>query len=200
MPQENRDETTARATARTVVRTRIALLCCALAVAASLLGCGNDGGRPKDDGNAASAASPSDEDPTTGSVGLALDIGDAHFDAFSYSIVGGQQFQKTGTIDVSNSTQLSAIIDGIPFGAGYSITLSATSSAPVSTCSGSASFAITDAMVTPVPVHIRCRQGATEGQPVPVPGTTTAILSLALLSLGTLLQRTRGPRSAADRR
>ena len=48
-------------------------------------------------------------------------------------------FSKTGNVDVSGSTTVSTLVGGIPAGAGYAITLSATTDGTTS-CAGSATF------------------------------------------------------------
>ncbi|HMJ09926.1 MAG TPA: hypothetical protein VK524_00905 [Polyangiaceae bacterium] len=107
------------------------------------------------------------------------------FDAFSYAIAGAN-FSKSGSIDVSSSNTVSALIHGIPVGSGYTITLSGTSAAPKqATCSGSATFAISADAVTNVPVVVSCRLLAAPA-PVPIPPVAVAALGLLLLGSGAL--------------
>jgi hypothetical protein len=164
------------------------LLAAALAFAA---GCG-DGGLAApgevDPGGQAPATNPTE---TSGSLSFALTLQDGiEFDAFSYAITG-PSFSKSGQIDVSNSTTVSALIDGIPPGSGYSITLMGTSAPPNrATCSGSATFAVAAGVVTEVPVAISCRLDE-QAAPVPVPPLAPVALGFILLAIGTASARRR---------
>ena len=130
---------------------------------------------------------------TSGSVSLALDVGDAHLSSVAYAIVG-TEFHHTGTLDVSNATRISAVIGGIPFGTDYVVTLTAASTEPVPmTCDGSAAFQVPNDVPVNVPVHVTCTQqkvmaGTT---PAPIPHGAGALLGLALLGLGLAFQRRR---------
>src|SRR6185503_17321239 len=106
------------------------------------------------------AAAPSLSDdsaigtPTTapegdvGSLSLALQLQGNVFDKFSY-VVTGPGFAKSGSIDVSKSNTVSVLIDSIPVGTGYSVTLGGKSAPPAEgQCSGSASFDIAAREVT----------------------------------------------------
>src|SRR4051812_47189293 len=76
----------------------------------------------------------------TGTIGLELQAGGLQLNAVQYVIVGNG-FTKSGSIGVTDSTKISAVIGGIPAGNGYTITLSAVdASNAATTCSGSASF------------------------------------------------------------
>ena len=89
------------------------------------------------------ASAPAAESNAVGSIELGLALGDSNIRAVSYSIIGNQ-FQTTGVIDVSRSTQIASEIGGIPFGTNYVVTLTAASADGTSTtCSGSASFDVT---------------------------------------------------------
>jgi hypothetical protein len=89
----------------------------------------------------------------------------------SYTIVGPNAFSKTGSIDLSSATALSATIGGIPAGNGYSISLSATATDGTTTCAGSATFNVSARTTTTVTVALDCHQAATTGS-VSVNGTT----------------------------
>src|SRR4051794_11213195 len=68
---------------------------------------------------------PVSEPENSGTLGLALQLtGGVTLNTVSYAITGNG-VNKTGSIDVRNSTTISATIGGIPAGAGYTITLSA---------------------------------------------------------------------------
>src|SRR5690349_11117659 len=73
----------------------------------------------------------------SGKLDLALTLADGTtIDSVDYTITGPGSFTKTGSIDVANSTTVSALISPIPAGAGYTITLSTTANESAS-CSGS---------------------------------------------------------------
>src|SRR5262245_13038378 len=84
----------------------------------SLAACGEDKSGAPAPGSEASA----------GSVDLALQLPDGDIiNSASYTITGPNGFAKTGTINLSQSNTLTAVIGGLPVGTGYSITISATS-------------------------------------------------------------------------
>src|SRR6185369_12950769 len=63
----------------------------------------------------------------TGSVGLQLQLAfGMTLNTVSYTITGPAGFTRAGTVDVSNSSTLSVVIGGIPFGTGYQISLHGT--------------------------------------------------------------------------
>ncbi len=98
-----------------------------------------------------------------GDVTLDLQVGGATITSASYTIIGQAGFSKTGSIDVSQSTKISANIAGLPAGAGYSITLNANASDASLTCSGSASFSVTAHQTTPVTVALTCKETSKTG-------------------------------------
>ena len=96
---------------------------------------------------------------------------------------------------MSESTTVTALIAGIPAGAGYSITLMGTSVAPLrATCSGSATFAVAEGATTNVPVSVACHV-VDPRQPAPVPITPFApvALGVVLITLGALSAARRRP-------
>jgi len=84
-------------------------------------------------------------------------------DSVSYTITGPAGFTKTGTIDVSHSATVSATISGLPAGAGYSISLSATSTSGQVACAGSATFNIVAHATASVSVHLICHEAPHTG-------------------------------------
>jgi len=107
-------------------------------------GCANSGDEP--------AASPE-----TGSIGLQLDIAfGVTLTDVSYTITGPNAFSRTGSINVANSSTLSAVIGGLPLGAGYQISLRGTSTDGLAECAGSAAFDVDSATTKTVPVHLTC--------------------------------------------
>ena len=171
-----------------MIAQRTWLLAAALAFT---VGCGDGGLASPGEVDPAARAPAAEPTETSGSLSFALTLQDGiEFDAFSYAITG-PNFSNSGQIDVSNSTTVSALIDGIPPGPGYSITLMGTSAPPNrATCSGSATFAVAAGAVTEVPVAISCR---VDEQPaaVPVPPLAPVALGFILLAIGTASARRR---------
>jgi len=130
---------------------------------AGVLGCSS---------NDSSTTTASPSDGKTGEVGLSLDVGGGVIiNSVSYTIIGPNAFTKTGNIDLSAATAFSATIGGIPAGAGYSISLSATAADGTTTCAGSATFNVTARATTTVTVSLDCHQTPTTGS-VSVNGKT----------------------------
>jgi hypothetical protein len=136
-----------------------------------------------------------------GSLALDLSLPDsAKFATFSYTIAG-TGFSRTGTVDVSNSSGVSVLVDAVPFGSGYTATLTGSStSSPEVDCAGEATFDVTSAMVTTVPVHVLCHEQAAPPPPppppaqaVPIPTGANAALGLLMMAAGCLLIRRPGP-------
>src|SRR6185369_8371865 len=93
----------------------------------------------------------------TGSVGLQLQLAfGMTLNTVSYTITGPAGFTRAGTVDVSNSSTLSVVIGGIPFGTGYQISLHGTTTDGQAVCAGSATFDVSSAGTTTVPVHLTC--------------------------------------------
>jgi hypothetical protein len=117
--------------------------------AASLVGCSSqdlDGPHGSESGAA-------------GTIGLALQAAPGFvLNVVSYTITGPSGFVKTGTIDVSNSTKVSALIGSLPAGKGFSVTLSGDAVGGVGSCIGSASFDIVARQTTPVTVRLTCHE------------------------------------------
>lgn len=106
--------------------------------------------------------SPTEEAGAT--INLALQIpGGQTVNSASYTITGPAGFSKTGTIDVSAATKLTATIGGLPAGSGYSITVSANSAAGGVTCSGSAAFSVVANQTTAISVPMTCHEPARTG-------------------------------------
>jgi hypothetical protein len=82
--------------------------------------------------------------------------------SFAYSITGPST--HSGTINVTSSTTVSAVIGGIAAGSGYSLTLTGTSVDGQTSCAGaSTSFNVAVAATTLVSVAIDCHGAATTG-------------------------------------
>jgi len=110
------------------------------------------------------AMAPVESGDSTGEVGVALQLpGGATIQSASYSITGPMGFSKTGTINVSDATKLTALISGIPAGAGYQITLTATTSDAVASCTGSATFDVMAGKIASAMVAMTCHEESRPG-------------------------------------
>jgi hypothetical protein len=83
----------------------------------------------------------------------------------SYLIVDASgQVVRTGVIDVTNSTKVSAVVAGVPSGSGYTVQLAATSTDGTAHCTGkSAPFDVSANATTSVTVLLECRIGVDAG-------------------------------------
>lgn len=188
----------------------------ALLFSACVLGCG-DGDSPSMVLASAPAASSSATPPEPvaeqfGSLSFALQTEEGRFRKFSYAITG-PSFSKSGAVDVSKSNTVSALIDGIPVGTDYSVSLSGSSVVPASLrCSGSAPFSISAGETTNVALSVACHTIDDTGEPeepqepeeppreptaAPLPMWTPALLGFALLGFGVVRARRRAQSSCA---
>lgn len=125
----------------------------ALGAAFSLTGCGDD-----------PTSSPESASEDAGEVSLALSLSSgASLNSVSYTVTGPGGFAQSGSLDVSHSSKITGVIGGLPAGAGYSVSLSATSTDASVTCNGSATFSVTAKQTTPVTVAMACREKAKTG-------------------------------------
>jgi len=98
------------------------------------------------------------------SIGLKLVVGGGvTLNGVTYSITGPGGFTKSGSIDLSNTSQLSAQIGGIPAGQGYTISLTGTATDGSTTCGGSAAFDVAAHASTTVKVTLDCHQAPHTG-------------------------------------
>jgi phospholipase C len=153
---------------RTASKSLVLLMSTVAVVAAG--GCSSDGPQ-----------SSSSREDGTGSIGLSLLVGGSALDTLSYTIVGPAGFMKTGTIDVSSSTTVSATIGGIPAGNGFTITLTGTTTDGTTKCSGSAKFNVTAGTTTTVKLTLDCHQASKTGG-INVNGTVNICPNLQSLS------------------
>ena len=91
-------------------------------------------------------------------------------DTVSYAIAGPGGFARAGDVDVSRSQTISFTVGGIPAGEGYSVSITGTASDRTTSCSGSATFAVTPRMTTALSVKIQCREQPRTGS-VQINGT-----------------------------
>lgn len=121
----------------------------ALVAGGSIVGCAHDSG-----------AHAGTEVQQLGSLGISLEAAPGiTINAVTYAITGNG-FSKTGTIDTSGAPTISAQVGGLPAGAGYTITLTATSAQGSTTFTGSAVFDVTAGGTASVTVRLR---GTTTG-------------------------------------
>jgi hypothetical protein len=120
-----------------------------------------------------------------GSVTFELTIGGVfQFDQVSYDI-SGNGFHEAADLNVADSTAVSAVVSGIPSGAGYTVKLTAQDTAHrLTPCTGMSTFDVTSSATVPVPVHLTCRALSQVVASVPVPRSATVALALVLLALG----------------
>jgi hypothetical protein len=103
-------------------------------------------------------------DSSTGTLQFALQLGNGStVSSASYVITGPGGFTKAASINLANSSTLSALIGGIPAGMGYSITITAISTDGATSCGGSASFNVTAGATTTVTVHLSCHEAPSTG-------------------------------------
>ncbi|HEX5273368.1 MAG TPA: alkaline phosphatase family protein, partial [Gemmataceae bacterium] len=95
--------------------------------------------------------------PDTGNVDIGLVVGvGVTLNSVTYTITGPAGFSRTGSIDVSQSSTISAIISGLPFGTGYQISIKGTTTDGLGVCMGSATFDISSTATINVPVNVSC--------------------------------------------
>jgi hypothetical protein len=99
-----------------------------------------------------------------GSVSVALQLANGSvLNSVAYSITGPSSFLKTGTIDVSSSSAISAIVSPIPAGVGYTVTLTGNTTDGAASCAGSGNFDVVAHQVATVAVHMICQQPPRNG-------------------------------------
>jgi hypothetical protein len=99
---------------------------------------------------------------SNGAIALAISGTSLTIGSVSYTIAR-PGFQRTGTIDVSASATVSALIGNLPAASGYGIVLGATASDGVTACSGTTTFAVAAGTTTAVSVALDCHTPATAG-------------------------------------
>jgi hypothetical protein len=107
--------------------------------------------------------SPAAGESGSGSVQIALQVGGATVNTVTYTISGPASFSQNGTIDVSHSSTLSAVLGPFAAGGPYTITLSGASTDNSETCAGSATFSVTAGQTIPVTVPVSCHQASHTG-------------------------------------
>ena|GEM_PF-1569300 len=142
-----------------MIRTeQLTILAVGFAGLLSVVGCASNGG----DGSSRDGASNSEGQP--GSAQLALQLANATtLASASYTLVGPRGYAKSGSIDVSKSSTISATIGGLPAGDGYSITISAISTDGSTTCGGGGTFNVLAGQTARVTVALTCKEPTKTG-------------------------------------
>jgi hypothetical protein len=105
-----------------------------------------------------------------GSVQIALVAGGATINTVNYTITGPSSFSQSGSIDVSHSSTISAILGPFAAGGPYAITLTGASTDGSETCAGSGTFNIVAGQTASVSVPLTCHQAPRTGS-ISVNGT-----------------------------
>jgi hypothetical protein len=134
---------------------------------------------------ACDAPSRSGGDDDTGTIGLALQVAPGvTINTLSWSVTNATSgFAQSGTVNVQNSNTIRFQLGGIPAGAGYAITLNATSTNGAFTCSGSATFSVVAGMTAAVPLTLTCVANGNGSGSVVVSGSTAVCATITSLSV-----------------
>jgi hypothetical protein len=158
-----------------------------LAFALAVTACSSDNRAAPSSDPALGAPAP--QPNNVGSLDLALDLAPGiRLDSIDYDL-SGAVFSKQGTLDVSHSSTVSAVIGGVPFATGYVLTLhGATVGTPELSCTGKTNVDVTGPGLVPVNVHLLCMTAA-HASPVPVPAPAVAAFGILLLGAGSWMVR-----------
>src|SRR5579859_6393652 len=104
---------------------------------------------------------PADDNGGSLAATLQIDPGET-VGSFSYAITGPGGFSRSGLVDVSHSATLSVLVSGIPAGAGFTITVAASTDGGT-TCGGSATFDVSAGKTTAVSLHVLCHEAVRTG-------------------------------------
>jgi phospholipase C len=119
---------------------------------------------------------PSNHGEQTGAVGMQLTLpGGEQINVVNWTITGPNNAAtvvQSGSVNVQNSQSISFLVGGIPPGTNYNVTLSATSTDGMVTCSGSAQFSTSARTTTNVAVQLQCSGPVSEAGSVQVNGIT----------------------------
>ncbi|MEI9948829.1 MAG: hypothetical protein WDO74_07550 [Pseudomonadota bacterium] len=122
----------------------------------AIVGCG--------DQNSGTNGPASASEESSGEVNLDLQLANGStINSATYAIVGPGGFSKTGSIDLSAATKLTATIGGLPVGTGYSITINATTTDNSATCGGSSTFSVQAHASVTVNVALTCHEAPRTG-------------------------------------
>ncbi|HEY3594505.1 MAG TPA: hypothetical protein VGL13_11545, partial [Polyangiaceae bacterium] len=131
---------------------KMTILALGLCGFATIAGCGDQG-----------AHSQANES-STGTASFDLNLADGRsIQSASYTITGPNGFTKSGTLGLSASTTLSAVIGGLPAGTGFHITLTASTTDSSATCNGSATFDVQAGKTVAVTIAVTCHEAPRTG-------------------------------------
>jgi hypothetical protein len=144
-----------------------------------------------DQPTAATGPSPGgNSGPVMGAIDVALAVPPSFQVATVNYKLTNTGYTKSGSLDVSQTQTISAVLGGIPAGAGYTLALTASDTAQKFTgCAGSSPVTVVGGAITPVSVAVDCHlpQAALTTSPaVPVPMPAVVLLAVGLVAAGLL--------------
>ena len=121
----------------------------------------------------------------TGNVGMELQLAPGvTVNSVSWSITNATTgFSRSGTVNVQNSNVVKFQVGGLPSGAGYTITLNATSVDGTISCSDSASFSVVPGATSGVNVTLVCTGATPDAGTIVVNGATQICANINSLSV-----------------
>ena len=130
-------------------------------------------------------ADPRPSSGDTGTIGLQLQVAPGvTINTVSWSITNATSgFSKTGTVNEQFSNTIAFQVGGLPAGAGYVISLTATSVDGTFSCAGSASFSVVAGMTTPVGIVLACNAAGNNSGTVVINGSTVVCASITSISV-----------------
>ncbi len=122
-----------------------------------------------------STTPPASTNQNTGSIGFELTLpGGENIAVVDWAIAGpsgAATVIRSGMVNVQATLAAKFLVDDIPAGSGYAVTLSATSTDDTITCSGAAPFSVTAHASTLVAVQMACAAVGTAGHGTSVSGS-----------------------------
>ena len=119
-----------------------------------------------------------------GTIGFALQVAPGvTINTISWNIANAATgFSRSGTVNVQNSNTIRFQVGGLPPGAGYTISLTASTVGGAFSCAGSAGFAVAAGMTNPVALALTCVANGNDAGTVIVSGTTAVCATITELS------------------
>jgi hypothetical protein len=94
----------------------------------------------------------------TGSVGLALQLAPGvNVSSATYSVSGPNGYTTSGTVAVGSNSNVPVVLNGLPAGNGYILSVSAVASDGLTMCTGTSSFDVQENQTSTIIVHLVCR-------------------------------------------
>jgi hypothetical protein len=143
---------------------------------ASALACSSESG---------TYVNPGVEEGETGVVGMQLQIAPGvTVNTVSWTITNATTgFSKSGTVNVQFSNVIKFQVGGLPSGAGYTITLNATSVDGTISCTGSTGFTVVPGATSQVNLTLVCTGAAPDAGTIVVNGATQVCANINSLSV-----------------